>query len=282
MPSSVAPLRSASVSGGVLAALAVGFGVAFVIAPSRLASGSSGDLSEQSGLRAALRSGFVEYWRSGRRDFPSSVNRVVDYWFRYHVVKGVIAAVLLIVLVALGVLLWKAFLRSGGLAAGRQIALASSGVLVTVLALFSLLALMANIQGMVAPFSSLLPMLKVDAADGDLAVTLEQIRRGLADSPSADRRTPALEVMISDFALYHAAMAVIAAVVAVVLIGASVALWRNFRRIAVSDKRTRRVLGSFGVLTTLFSIALIVVVVANTLTAADSTPALLAFFNGGW
>jgi hypothetical protein len=99
------------------------------------------------------------------------------------------------------------------------------------LALFSLATVMANIQGAVAPFASLLPMVM----EGAPADTVGQIRRGLADYPGAGGRShAALEVMISDFARYHAAMAVI------------------------------------------------VVVVANTGTAADPVPALRAFFDGGW
>src|SRR6185295_15066159 len=103
------------------------------------------------------------------------LERVVDYWFRYHVAKAVIATILLIVLVALGVLLWKAFLRAGGLGAGRRVALASAGVLVTMLAVFSLAMVMANIQGAVAPFASLLPMLTDGPTDGELAGTLDQV-----------------------------------------------------------------------------------------------------------
>jgi hypothetical protein len=73
--------------------------------------------------------------------------------------KAVIAAILLIVL---GVLLWKAFLSAAGLGAGKRSALASAGVLVMMPALFSLVVVMANVQGAAAPFASLLPML----ADG--------------------------------------------------------------------------------------------------------------------
>ena len=74
-------------------------------------------------------------------------------------VKAVTAALLLIVLIALGVLLWKAFLRADGVGVGKRTAHASAGALVTMLALFSLAIAMANIQGAAAPFASLLPML---------------------------------------------------------------------------------------------------------------------------
>jgi hypothetical protein len=287
MRSPPAPSRSAGISGRALAThvtLGVVLVAAFVVAPRTLAaSWSGGGFDDERDLTQALREAFVEYWRSGDRDFSPGLQRVVDYWFRYHVAKAVIAAMLLIVLVALGVLLWKAFLRAGGLGAGRRAALASAGILVTMLALFSLAAVMANVQGAVAPFASLLPMLAVGATDGELADTLDQVRRRLADSQSADgRNPPALEVMISDFSRYHVALAVVAAIVAVVLIGVGVVLLKRFARTGSSDRRTRRVLGSFGVLSALVSLVVIVVVVANTTTAADPAPALSAFFDGGW
>ncbi|MEU0836723.1 hypothetical protein [Streptomyces sp. NPDC005969] len=267
MHSPVAPPRSAGVSGravAVLAALAVALVAAFVVAPSTLAaSGSGGGLADNRTLEEAFREAFVGYWRSGG--------------------QAVIAATLLIVLVALGVLLWKAFLRAGGLGAGRRAVLASAGVLVTMLALLSLITVMANVQGAAAPFASLLPMLRVSATDGLLADTLDQVRQRLTDSLSrGDQSPPALEVMTSNFSRYHVALAVVGAIVAVVLIAMSVVLWKRFARTGSSDRRTRRVLGSFGALSALLSLVVMVVVVANTTTAADPAPALLAFFDGGW
>ncbi|MFE3293174.1 hypothetical protein [Rhodococcus sp. NPDC059234] len=207
---------------------------------------------------------------------------MADYWFRYHVAKAVIAAILFVVLVALGILLWRAFLAAGDLAVGRRAALASGGVLATMLALLSLAAVMANVQGAVSPFASLLSMLPVGEADGELADTLGQVRQGLADPPTGSGQAPpALDVMISDFARYHLAMAVIAVVVAAVLIGASVVLWKRFAGTRSSDRRTRRVLGAFGVFSALVAVLVIVVAAANASTAADPEPALLASLDGG-
>jgi hypothetical protein len=289
--SPAAPSRSAGISGRALAmlvalaaALIAALIAAFVVAPRTLAaSRPDDDLVDRRNLIEALREAFVEYWSSGDRDLSPGLERVVDYWFRYHVAKAVIAAILLIVLVALGVLAWKAFLRAGGLGAGRRAVLVSAGVLVTVLALCSSATVMANVQGAIAPFASLLPMLTAGESDGELADTLDQVRQRLADSLSAgDQAPPALKVMISDFSRYHVALAVIAVIVAVVLIGMSVVSWMRFARTGSSDRRTRRVSGSFGVLSALSSLLVIVVGVANTTTAADPAPALLAFLDGGW
>ncbi|WP_329072044.1 hypothetical protein [Streptomyces sp. NBC_01429] len=288
MSSSVATSRSAGVSGrtlAVLVALAVALVAAFFVAPGRLASSGTGSgLVDEHHLGKAFRAAFVGYWSSGDRGFSPDLESVVDYWFRYHVAKAVIAALLLTVLVALGVLLWKAFLRAGGLGAGRRAALAAGGIFAAMLGLLSSVVVMANIQGATAPFASLFPMLVVRTADGELADTLDQVRQRLAEPQSAGARTPpALTVMISDFSRYHVVLAVLAAIAAVVLIGLSVLLWKRFARTgAGSDRRTRRVVGSFGVLSALLSLALIVVAVANTTSAADPAPALLSLFEGGW
>ncbi|TWP45849.1 hypothetical protein FKR81_38310 [Lentzea tibetensis] len=264
-----------------LLALATALVAAFVVAPRYLAAiGSGGGFADQRHFVEALSKAFVEHWRSGGRDLSPDLARVVDYWIRYHLAKAVIAALLLSVLVTLGVHLWKEFLRAHGLGAGKRVALASTGVLVTMLALVSLATVMANVQGVVAPYSSLFPMLTGGAPDHELADTLEQVRRRLADS--RDQTQPALDVMISDFARYHVAMAVIAAIVVIVLIGMTAVSWKRFSRTNSSDRRTRRVWRSFGVLSAMLSLAVIVVVAANATTAADPEPALLAAFEGGW
>jgi hypothetical protein len=279
----ISPSRSAGISGRALAtlvALATALAAGVVVAPPILAAGGSdGDLADRRRLVESLREAFVAYWRSGDRNLSPDLERVVDYWFRFHVAKAMIAAILLVVLVALGALLWQAFLRAGGLGLGRRAALASAGVLVTMLTLLSVAVVLANIQGAVAPLSSLLPMVTDGATDGELTSTLDQIRQRLA---AGDRTTPALEMMIGDFARYHAAFAVIATIAAVAFISMSVVWWKKFSKTGSSDRRARRVFGSFGVLSVLLSLAAIVSVVANMSAAADSPRVLLGFFEGGW
>jgi hypothetical protein len=260
----------------VLAALAVALMAAFVAGPRVLAaSGPGGGFHDEGDLADAARSAFAGYRRSGDRAFSTDLARVVDYWFRYHVAKAAFAAILLIVLVPLGVLLWRAFLRPGGPGAWGRAVLASAGILVTMVGLFAVAAVMANVQGAVAPFAALLPMATGGATGGELAGTLDRHLRG---GPA----TPALEAMIGDFSRFHVAMAVVATVVAVVLAGLSVVAWRGFARTAPSERRSRRVSGSYGVLSALSVPAVIVVAVANTTTAANPAPALLALLNGGW
>jgi hypothetical protein len=128
-----------------------------------------------------------------------------------------------------------------------------------------------------------LPMLADDAPDPSLAGTLDQARQQLAGSHRTGGYTPpALDAMVSDFARYHVAMAVIAAVVVVTLLGLSVMLWRGLFKVRSTDRRTRRVLGWFGVFSAVSSLITVVIMVANAGTATDPAPALLALFNGGF
>ncbi|MFE3945510.1 hypothetical protein ACFXPV_27190 [Streptomyces sp. NPDC059118] len=268
----------------MLVALATLLVLAFVIAPRPwAASMSDGGFGDQRKLVDRLSEAFVDYWDSGDRKISPDLKNAMDYWLQYHVAKAVFAALLLLVLIALGVHLWKSFLRADGLGAGSRAALASAGGVVTALALVSLAAVMANVQGATAPLSSLLSMLPIRTPHGELAATLDQVRQHLADYPSTGGRTPAaVEVMVGDFSRYHAVMAVAATTVAVALIGLSVASWRKSARTAASDRRTRRVFRWFGLLPALLSLVVAVVAAANTATTADPAPALLGFFRGGW
>lgn len=277
--------RTLALRATLAAALVAALSAAFVVAPRRLAASTSDDVgfADRGALVGALREAFAEYWTSGARELSPAMDSVVDYWFRYHVAKAAIAAILLVVLAGLGAVLCRAFLRAASHGTASRTALASAGVLVTTLALLSLATVMANIQGATAPFASLLPMLSAGARDGDAAVALDQARQQLAASLSTGTPTsPALEAMTSDFARYHVAMTVVAAIVAVALMALTATLWRTLMRTAPSDRRTRRLLGSFGTLSALLSLVVIVIAVANTTTAADPAPALLAFLDGGW
>ncbi len=233
--------------------------------------GSQSGFSDQRALVGAVEEGFVRYWTAGSGDYSSGMGGVVEYWFRFHVAKALIALALLGVLAALGVVVWRAFLRSEGV---RRGGLAVAGVCVTGVGLLSLVVAAANVQGAVAPFTSALTMLPVGTRGGELAGTLDQVRTELAANP--DTASPALAEMISDNARYHVSMAVIAGIVAVGLVAVSVVSWRRFTE--VGDRRTRRVLGAFGVLGTVLAPAVLVVGAANVTVAADSARGLTEFF----
>ncbi|WP_433362861.1 hypothetical protein ACQPZX_31070 [Actinoplanes sp. CA-142083] len=239
-----------------LSAIAAVLGVALFVAPPPLAGVGGAGYAGQRELSAALDQAFVDYWRAGGRSLSPELQQVVDYWFRFHVIRAVIAALLLAVLVALGVRLWTAFVRAdrrrGGLAAG--------GVLVTMLGMFAVVVVMANVQGAFAPFSSLLPMLHGGLATGG-------------------QNRPAFATMVSDFGRYHWALAAVGVLVLIASLAAGVVAFMRARR---ADRSGRRVLRSFGVLAAAWSLLLALVVAANISTAANPEPALVAFFQGSW
>ncbi|WP_235981212.1 hypothetical protein [Streptomyces albidus (ex Kaewkla and Franco 2022)] len=244
---------------------------------------SGGRFGDQRNFVDSLSESFVDYWRSGDRNLSPDLKRLVEYWVHHHVIKAVIAAILLIVFTALGVLLWKAFLRADGLGAGSRAALVSAGALVTALALCTSVTVEGNLQDATAPFSSLMSMLPLHASHGEFAETLDQVRQSLAHYPDAGERTPpALTVMVDDFSRFHAVRVVTATIVAITLAGMSAVSWRSFAVAGASDRRRRRVFGTFGLVSALLSLAVVVVAVANTTVAADPAPALLGFFEGGW
>ncbi|MFE3189716.1 hypothetical protein ACFXHA_11955 [Nocardia sp. NPDC059240] len=264
----------------VLAAVAAVLATLFVVGPRILAGPVPGG-SDDDGIGDAFRTAFLTYWQSDVRTFPPSLQAAVDYWFRYHVAKAVFAALALIVLAALATLLWKSFLNSASLEAGRRIAGATAAVFVTACTLASMLLVLANIQGALAPFSSLLPMLMDDESNPDLATAIDQARTQ-ADAYPSTRTQPATQVMIDDFAWYHLIMAVLTGLVAVAALAAIMLSWRRFRRTDPTDRSTRRTLLSFTIATLLLTLTMLVVATANALTTATPAPALAALLNGGW
>jgi len=221
--------------------------------------------------------GFVDYWNLGVAEFPPRLADAVDYWFRFHLAKALIAGLLLAAAVALGVRLWSLYVSRVVISTVRRASLFVFGVAIAMVALFAGVVLMANVQGAFAPFSSLLSLLPMNGADGDLAVALSEVRAQLA----AGRTSPVIDVLYSDFGWYHAVMAVVAIAAAVVFFGISVLLVRRFVGADSADRRARRVLGSFAVLSVLLMLAAGVIALANLGTAADPGPALTGFFDGG-
>ncbi|GAA0269080.1 tat (twin-arginine translocation) pathway signal sequence [Cryptosporangium japonicum] len=206
--------------------------VAFVVVPGWVAG---------RGADGSLRPAFVAWWRSGSGALSPELTRIVDHWFRYHVVKGLIAALLLVVLIVLGT-------RVAGWALVPVVALGS----------LALVSVMANLQGAVAPFASLFPLLSAD----DL--------RGPAAALRAGTRSPALRVMIDDYTAYHAAMVGAAGLVAVALVVAVVVLVR------------RRAPWPAVAVAALVATGALVLTVANVTTTLDPEPGLLGLLDGGW
>ncbi|WP_018567790.1 hypothetical protein [Streptomyces sp. PsTaAH-124] len=249
------------------------FVVAFLLAPNALARTSV----NTENVARVFRGGFVTYWRSGDSRFTGDLDGAVTYWFHYHLVKAAVSVLLLLSLGLLSAVLWNAFRRSGG----RVRAASATGT--GLLALVALVAAMANVQGAAAPFASLLPMLTSGSPRGELAATLAQVQQRLHDDPGAYGRTSQpLDAMVSQFAVYHAVLAALAAAVALAFLAASVPAWRTLRRSAPADRRVRRMAAWLGGSSVVLAFTFAVLVFANAKNALDSTGALTAFFGGPW
>jgi hypothetical protein len=238
-----------------LTAVLVALIAAFVLLPGPLAGNR---FPTQGRLVEALHRDFVGYWQAA----GPALQDVVDYWFRYHVAKGLIAALLLVTLIALGVRLRRTLTGAALVTASTAVVLL--GVLATV-------TVMANIQGMVAPFGSLFPMLLERPASPQLTGTLAQAGQQLA---AGGHFSPALQTMVDEFVRYHAAMAVIAAVLTIILAGLAAASWRRFAK--------RRQRAPIPILWSLLTLAPVILLIANLSSVADPAPGLLGLVQGGW
>ncbi|KAF0845490.1 hypothetical protein [Nocardia caishijiensis] len=262
-----APARRLSLLLGAAVALAV----AFVVAPPLIAGWLPGaGFADEAALRTGFRSAFVTYWQAGQAEFTPALRATVDYWSAYHVVKAVVAALWSIVLVALGVLLWRSSLRAVG---AKRTMFAVAGVIATLVLAIAAVAVLANIQGAVTPFASLLPMAIDGAPDGELAAVLTEVGQALAGHPDGPA---ALAVMVEDFARYHVAMAVLAAVASAALLGLGVVLWRH------REGSAGRVVRAYALAAVVVGVLFVVVAVANVTTARDPVPGLAALLTGGW
>jgi len=260
-----------------LGTVAVALAAAFVLLPRPLASVLSGrGYGDAQRLTDKISAAFVDYWRTGGRALTPDLSHLVDYWRWFHVVKAVTAIGLLVMLIVLATRLWRAYARS--ITQSDAWSSATGGVFVTLLSVFAFALAMANVQGAVAPFSSLMSMLPVNSVHGELAAMIGQVKHDLAHYPSSS--TEALEMMVDDLALYHVAVAVISWSVAVVLIVLMVVPWRTYARTATTERRARRLSRSLGIASMLVAALTALLALANTTAATESPTAVLNFYNG--
>ncbi len=268
----------------VLAVLAPVLLAAFLAAPRWVAAGATdARFVDRETYVGAVRRAFVQYWGTGERRYSAALASVVDFWSVYHAAKAASAALLLLVLVGLLVHLCRTFLRAGDRRFVGRATLAVAIASVWVLAIGSLVVTMANVQGASAPFAALLPTVTDGSRDAALDQVLTQVEHGLAAAADTGPvEPPTLAAMVDDFTRFHLAMAEIAAIVVAACVTLSVLLWKRYARTAAQDRRARRLIATFGLLTTVFSLVMLVIVLANLSTAADPVPALLDFVAGGW
>lgn len=250
---------------------ALGLLLAVFLVPFRLASTWTGAYPNVAALREQMSAAFVRYWHTGA---SADLAGPVDYWARFHLLKAVLAALLLAVLLPLGARIWNSYVRATH--RGRRLLLGAAGVGHAAITVLALLMLVANIQGTIAPLSSALGLMPLRRPDPALADTLTQVRHGLASGT----QPPALEALVNDYARYHAALAVVATLVTIALLALAVRMWRRRTRLARSEARHRRVLFTGAVSVLLLAAFFAIITAANLSTVAHPAPALLGFFNG--
>lgn len=221
-------------------------------------------------LAETLGAAFSQWWSGAAAPLTTDMRAVVSFWGMFHVTKAVVALALLIGLLLTGHQVWRAYARVNAPAARAAIALV--GIAGAPIAAFVLLIVMANIQGALAPLSSVMGLLPMDGSVPEVAQVREQFAAGTI--------SPVLETLIGDFRVYHLALVVIAAVAAVIVVTADVVLWTRWSRMPRQDVRLRRVTATIAAVLPTFAVLLLFIMVVNLSTVADTAPALAAFFGG--
>mgnify|MGYP002363225469 FL=1 len=221
-------------------------------------------------LAETLGAAFSQWWSGAAAPLTTDMRAVVSFWGMFHVTKAVVALALLIGLLLTGHQVWRAYARVNAPAARAAIALV--GIAGAPIAAFVLLIVMANIQGALAPLSSVMGLLPMDGSVPEVAQVREQFAAGTI--------SPVLETLIGDFRAYHLALVVIAAVAAVIVMTADVVLWTRWSRMPRQDVRLRRVTATIAAVLPTFAVLLLFIMVVNLSTVADTAPALAVFFGG--
>lgn len=246
---------------------AAALAIATITLPPLAAEWSSSGRITITGIVETVSEGFTRWVASGAATPNAPLADAVTFWGVFHVTKAVLAIALLGTLVVVGYRMWT----RATLAETRttRAAWITVGVLGAWLPVLALLIVLANIQGAVAPLSSVMSFLPISATPG-----VEQVRAELATGAYG----PVTGALVADFRNYHAALAVC---LAVTIAGMGTAIvWMLVRRAQTprEARLPRRILGSGATALALLTTALGLILLANLSTVAETAPALAGFF----
>ena len=195
---------------------------------------TGGGYAEVAALRAEVGSGLADFWALGSGALPPRLDAIVEFWRTFHVAKAVLAGGLFVVLVMLASRLprWWAALAGGA-------------------AFVDLLVVIANVQGALAPLTSVLTFLE----PGSPATS--PLRAAISSGSSS----PALTALVDDFVRFHW-------VVAALTLGIGMAL------VITVLRRPRS--GHVRVVGVVAAAAFGILAAANVSTALDPLPAFAA------
>jgi len=215
-------------------------------------------------LADSVRHGLLSDWSRGIAvpgEGASALADAAQFWRWFHIVKAVLATGVLVASAGFVALAWRARRSSSQRwhRFGLLLASGAGGLLV----MLSLVVVIANVQGAVAPLSSVLSFLPTNESDVGFASSISSLRDNLAGSqPSA-----AAIAIIRDFSMYHVVVAVLLGATALVATGLA------FRLL-----RTREWLASGALVFVALAFALLTV--ANVGTALHPVPAFDSFLSG--
>ena len=233
--------------------------------------------TSESALVAAAETAFVHADLSDSVGNSAKLAQLTATWRGFHLVKAVAAALLV---VNLAYLASTVRLRADDCEPGRHrgwLVAINAGVVVWLLG--ALTVLVANVQGAVAPLASVTSLLPPGRAAGALGGVLGRLRDAVAIEGAASAGGVASE-LLADFTLYHAIVAVVAAVTGCALATAAARAtrgrWRRRGPVRVSQPTWLVRAAGYGIAAAFF----LVLAVANTSTWIHPVPALVASLAG--
>lgn len=246
--------------------------VAFFVLPGTVARvWSSADGITTGNLAEKVGAAFSQWWLSAAAPLTPNMDAVVTFWGVFHVTKALVTVALVVALALTGAQVWQAYARASGRASRAWTAVA--GIVGAPLAPLMLLILMANIQGAIAPLSSVMGLVPMDGSVREVAQVREHF--------SAGTTTAVLDALVSDFRTYHLVVVVTAIILAVVVVCADIALWVLRSRIPRENYRLRRVTATVAIVLPGLAPVFLLLSAINLSTVLDTAPALGAFFAGG-
>lgn len=203
---------------------------------------------------------------------------LVAFWREFHLVKAGLAMAVVVILAVLASTLGRAAPAAGPGPGRRRLVAAYRAVLLW--ALGALIATLANLQGAIAPLASVASLLPTGRLTGELAATLDNMRSAVLADPTNGGGGIARE-LLPDFTLYHAAFALMAGTVGVLLAAqasrATMQWWQGRHRHEPASPTWIWQVALLGTAGALF----LLMAVANASTWIHPAPALVASLGGG-
>lgn len=210
----------------------------------------------------SIRLGLIGDWSRGIMDPGTTASALADeaaFWRWFHAIKALLAAGALLSSATLTGYAWRA-MRSSTHSRKRFTWLIVSGA-GSAIALVTSLVVIANVQGALAPLSSVLSFLPSTGSDPDLARAVTDLRAIVAGT-----RAPSAMV-VGDFARYHAVVAVMLGLAAFLAVMLGARLLRHREWFAGGGAAV-------------VAVAFTVLTFANAATAINPVPALDTFLRG--